>query len=122
MSKTQQIESDMRALHGELQSASRFAQDTAQENQQAIGTLREHVQRMDSGVQAAMGDMAQRVQAVQGCAVATAAAQVHQQQPPHQAPTAGPAAQGTGPQARPYGVPVFPLAAWPAHCLAATWS
>ena len=108
MSKTQQIESDMRALHGELQTASRFAQDTAQENQQAIGTLREHVQRMDVGVQAAMGDMAQRVQAVQGCAAATAAAQVHQHQAPHQAPTAGPAAQGTGPQARPYGVPVFP--------------
>ena len=108
MAKTQQIEQDMRTLHGELTAASRFAQETAQENQQAIGTLREHVQRMDSGVQAAMGDMAQRVQVVQGCAAATAAAHVHQQQPPHQAPTAGPAAQGTGPQAGPYGAPVFP--------------
>ena len=50
MSKTQQIESDMRTLHGELQSAGRFGQDTTQENQQAIGALREHVQRMDSAV------------------------------------------------------------------------
>ena len=83
MAKTQQIEQDMRALHGELQTASRFAQDTAENNQQAIGSLREHVQRMDTGIQAAMGDMAQRVRVVQGCAAATAAAHVHQQQPPH---------------------------------------
>jgi ElaB/YqjD/DUF883 family membrane-anchored ribosome-binding protein len=88
MSKTNQIESDMRTLHGELQTAGRFAQETARENQQAIGALREHVQRMDSAVQAAMGDMAQRVQAVQGCAAATCAAQAYQQQTPHQPPTA----------------------------------
>ena len=41
MAKTQQIEQDMRALHGELQTASRFAQETAQENQQAIGLVSE---------------------------------------------------------------------------------
>ena len=64
----------MGALHGELQTASRSAQDTAESNQLAIGSLREHVQRMDTGIQAAMGDMAQRAQVVQGCAAVTAAA------------------------------------------------
>ena len=89
MAKTQQIEQDMRAFHGELHTASRHAQERTENNQREICNLREQVQRIDSGVQAALGDMAQRVQAVQGCATATAAGLVQQnREQPRQEPTA----------------------------------
>ena len=61
--KVQKIEQDMRSLHGEQHTASRHAQEQT-ENNRDIYTLGEQVQRIDSGVQAALGDMAQRVQAV----------------------------------------------------------
>ena len=48
IAKTQLTEQDMRALHGELTAATRFEQETAQENQQASGTPRQHVHRRDT--------------------------------------------------------------------------
>ena len=71
MAKVQQIEQDKRSLHGEQHTAERHTQEQAENNQREIYNLGEQVQRIDSGVQASLGDMAQRVQAVQGCATAT---------------------------------------------------
>ena len=57
MAKSQQIEQDMRAFQGEMHIAGRRAKEQAKTNQCEIYIFGGQVQRIDSGVNAAMGDL-----------------------------------------------------------------